>query len=366
MARRVSIWFLLLLATALLPPATAQAHLSAKKAIWGPGYENGVSRFPRYRDLGVTIYQDELDWREIAATRPQNPRDPNDPAYQWPAEVSRSLATASRYHMRVALMLIRTPGWANGGLSRRWAPIDAGDFADFAYAASRRYPGVHLWMVWGEPSRAANFKPLDGVPWGTRRLSPSQAEAPRRYSLLLDAAYVALKQANLGNLVIGGMTYGTGDIPTWQFVRYMRLPNGRPPRMDLYGHNPFSFRRPDLRSPKSCCDVSDFSDLRRLSAWIDHYLARPNGRRHLRLYLSAFTLPTGLDADFNFHVDRRTQADWIRSAWRIVRGWSTIYAFGWIHLYDEPPRADGGPVVTGGLLDWQGRPKPGYFAFRAG
>jgi hypothetical protein len=366
MPRRVMVWSLLLVATALLGPAPAQAHRSAKKAIWGPGYENGVSHFRVYRDLGVTIYQDKLVWADIAPTRPANPRDPNDPAYQWPDEVSRAVATASRYHMRTALMLIGTPSWANGGRSKRWAPDQPTDFADFAFAASRRYPGVRLWMVWGEPSRAANFKPLTGVPWGTSTLSPDQAEAPRRYSILLDAAYTALKQASPRNVVIGGMTYGTGDIPTWQFVRYMRLPNGLAPRMDLFGHNPFSFREPDLRNPKACCDVSDFSELRRLSVWIDRYLARPRGHRHLRLFLSEFTVPTAPDADFNFHVTRAAQARWIRSAWRIARGWSTIYAFGWIHLYDQPPRPDGQPVLTGGLLDAAGRPKPGYFAWRAG
>ena len=52
-------------------------------------------------------------------------------------------------------MLLNTaPGWANGGHEPHWAPTDPGDFADFAVAASRRYPGVRYWMIWGEPSKA--------------------------------------------------------------------------------------------------------------------------------------------------------------------------------------------------------------------
>jgi hypothetical protein len=60
---------------------------------------------------------------------------------------------AKRYHIKVLLMIQTSPGWANGGRSANWAPKHASDFADFAYAASRKYPGVHRWMVWGEPPR---------------------------------------------------------------------------------------------------------------------------------------------------------------------------------------------------------------------
>lgn len=55
------------------------------------------------------------------------------------------------------------------------------------------------------------------------------------------------------------------------------------------------------------------------------------------------------------------QAQWITDAWRIVRGSSFIYALGWIHFFDDGP---GGS--TGGLLDNQGNPKPGFYAFEAG
>ena len=39
----------------------------------------------------------------------------------------------------------------------RWAPSNPADFADFLTAASRRYPGVHHWMIWGEPTKAAEL-----------------------------------------------------------------------------------------------------------------------------------------------------------------------------------------------------------------
>jgi hypothetical protein len=362
------IYLVVALMMSLMAAAASDARASAKKSVWGPPYASGASDFPRYRDLGAGIYQDQLRWSDIALSRPDNPTDPSDPAYQWPTDVTRAVAEARRYRMRVALMLIGSPPWANGGQDWNWAPTLPSDFADFAYAASRRFPSVDFWMVWGEPSRGPNFQPLTPAP-PERRLTAAQASAPRSYARMLDAAYGSLKRADRRDTVVGGMTYSGGDISSWQWIANMRLPNGRPPRLDTYGHNPFSLRPPDLRNPPSCCGIADFSDLGRLSTAVDRNLSptrRGGRRRQIPLFLSEFTLPTDVDREFNFHVDRTTQASWIRQALRIVRRWPRIQAFGWIHLYDEAPRPDGQPVSTGGLLDYRGVPKPGYYAFKAG
>ena len=153
-------------------PAGAQAARSDAKAIWGPLTRNGISEFPLYHDLGVGIYEMELPWSAIAPTRPRHPRDPNDPAYQWPAGIDYALQQASIYHMRVLLMGFGTPGWANGGKPANYVPRHVSDLADFFTAAARRYPAVHLWMVWGEPSRRPNFRAADA------RLTPRAPARP--------------------------------------------------------------------------------------------------------------------------------------------------------------------------------------------
>src|SRR6202035_4000279 len=55
---------------AMLGEAVAAAH--SLKAMWGPSIRNGVSQFPIYRDLGVSIYEDDLHWNLIAHRRPRN------------------------------------------------------------------------------------------------------------------------------------------------------------------------------------------------------------------------------------------------------------------------------------------------------
>ena len=56
----------------------------------------------------------------------------------------------------------------------------------------------------------------------------------------------------------------------------MRLPNGKPPSLDMYGHNPFSYRAPNLSNPPSRENSIDFSDLGRLANLVDR-ISRPAG-----------------------------------------------------------------------------------------
>jgi hypothetical protein len=344
--------------------APAEAAKPFAKGFWGPTRIDGVSQFPIYRELGVNLFQTVLNWGSAAPVRPAKPTDPADPAYLWPPEIDDALEQARGHGMRVLLLLIGAPGWANGGKPWQHAPERARDFADFARAAARRYPAVRHWQIWGEPSKPSNFQPLVAQEIG-EPLTPVQARAPKRYSRLLDAAYAQLKAVDRANLVIGGNTYTTGAIRPGNWVRNMKLPDGRPPRMDLFGHNPFSFRRPDLRNEPLLDGSVDFSDVRRFGRQVNRHLRRRGGKR-IKLFLSEWTVPTGPDREFNFHVRPATQATWITSGFRIARSLTGIYGLGWVHLRDEAPSADGDPVIRGGLMDHLGAKKPGYEAFRRG
>jgi hypothetical protein len=326
--------------------------------MWGPAVHEGTSLFPTYQDLGVKIYEDRLSWYSIATRRPRNPTNPNDPAYIWPAEVTQAVAEAKRYHIQVALEIIGAPRWANGGKPWNWAPLHPQEYANFAIAAARRYPSVHLWMIWGEPSRGPDFEPeTPAKPFA--RLDTQQKVAPHIYARILDAAYGALKSVSRANLVIGGMTYTTGDISTQQWIENLRLPDGKPPRLDMYGHNPFSFRAPNLSSPPSHDQQFDFSDLGRLSKLVDRYLGRP-GNPDPKLFISEWTVPTKVDLEFNFYVEPLVQAQWITDGLRVAGELPSVYAVGWVYLYDEPPES------YGGLLETDGVEKPGYLAWKDG
>ncbi|MGO9972076.1 MAG: hypothetical protein ACLP01_04550 [Solirubrobacteraceae bacterium] len=338
--------------TLALVPARAAAF---SKAIWGEVTRNGVNQFPLYRELGVSIIELNLNWDEIAPTQPAQPTDPADAAYLWPASIRAAISAAAAYHMRVLLELINAPSWADGGHSGNgWAPMRASTFVAFARAAAREYPSVHLWMIWGEPTKLGVFRPLAPATPGAP-LSAAQRASVHLYAEMLDGAYGALKALSRRNLVIGGCTYTTGVIDTQQWIENLRLPDGRPPRMDMYAHNPFSYESPMFSSEPSPFGEVQFSDLHELAGWVDRYL-RPG----LPLFLSEWTIPTAPDQSFNFWVNPPVAAQWITEALREARAWSRIYALGWVNVYDDLPTS------SGGLLTGSGRPKPSFFAFEHG
>jgi hypothetical protein len=366
-ARRIgmaalAVWLVL----AAVPALSSAQTPSRKKAIWGPVRIKGVSQFPIYRDLGAGIFMMRINWWAVAPTRPQHATDPEDPAYHWPAEVDDAIAEARKYGMRVAMELSDGVGWATGHDGDvRWAPKRASDFAHFAMAAARRYPQVHLWEIWPEPTQKANFQPLIDEK-RDRPLTKRMKRGPHRYARILDASYGALKKVSPKNLVIGGNTFTTGDVSVLNWIKNLKLPNGRPPRMDMYGHNPFNNRRPVFGGLPLGHGFIDFTDLPILARWIDRYLGGPRHRRGMKIFISELMYPTDhRNFEFDYWVSRRTAASWLADALREARGWSRIYTLAWTALYDDPVRPDRLQVERG-LLTRKGKKKPAYFAYRRG
>ncbi len=343
-----------------IPPGSAPQTI--KKAVWGPPTSfRGRSLFPRYRHLGIGLFQVQARWDQIAPERrPADPTDPEDPAYVWPEYLTAAIEEAHAYGMEVQVMLIGAPPWSNGNLSWRSPPGDPGDYADFARAAERRYPGVDLWMIWGEPNRSPNFDPVTPGPRSGRGpLNEAQARAPRLYAQLLDAAYGALKDEDPENLVIGGNTFTAGGyeaIRTYQWISYMKLPDGSRPRMDMWGHTPWGFSKPSFKDPPTPKGLVTFSDLKRLARKLDS--AFPGQR--LKLFLSEWGVPIGRrDRDLRYRLGARQGKNWIRAALRITRRWQRIYTLGWIPPVDTERNSVG-------FLDLQGRRKPAYKTYKAG
>lgn len=343
--------------------ASAGAAVSTHKLIWGPPDEKS---FDTYANLGAGLYEITVNWSLIAPTKPGHATDPADPAYHWTPAVDEAIANAQKHGMQVVLEVTGAPGWANGGRAWRFAPKNPQDYADFVAAASKRWPAVHYWQIWGEPTRRPNFMPLPNHVFGLE-LTPAQRRGPELYAQILDAAYGSLKAVNPANLVIGGNSYSGGDIRPLAFVKALRLPNGKPPRMDMYGQNPFGFRRPDLSQDllKPGSGVADFCDLDVLVEYIDRYLSRAGvNRGKLPLFMSEYFVPTDhANVEFNYWVSKKTAAAWLTDAFEIAASWKRIYTLGWFQLEDEAPNGKG-TEVNRGLLTYRGAKKPAYYAFK--
>ncbi|MEJ7787503.1 MAG: hypothetical protein WKF96_22085 [Solirubrobacteraceae bacterium] len=340
------------------PPSQA-----AEKAIWGPAgtVAGGGSAFDLYRRLGVDTVQFHLNFAQTAPVEPANPRSPDDPAYRWPAAVDQAVREGARTGIQVALQVSRSPKWSNGGRSEIWRPRPQA-FADFLAAAALRYPTVRRWMVWGEPNRVAAFRP-------NRK---GTSVGPRAYAKLLDVSYGALKQASARNIVIGGMTYtggGGGETKPQQWLHQMRLPNGRPPRLDWYGHNPFSTRFPDLRDrpiPGGYRDIGDLDLLSREVARVYTRRCGPGGRRRCgrppKLWLSEYVIQSDHGSNtFETFVSRKGQAQWLTAAYRAANSLPSVAGLGWLALEDEP---ESKLSANFGLITADGTRKPSFRAFR--
>ena len=330
-------------AAALLSAAPAQAEI---KSIWGPtNLRDGRSAFPIYRDLGVDVVQEQLVWNGVATSRPVHPRDPRDPAYHWPARINTAYKQTRRYGMRLALMVRGTPRWANGGRTPNWAPNRLADYTDFVVAAAKRYKRVRYWMVWGEPTRLAQWQPL----------TPGSSYGPHLYARMLDGTYGALKKIRRSNKVIGGMTFTVGDVGPTEFMKNLVLPNGKPPRLDWFGHNPFSTRRPNMHDRPLRSYARDFNDSDTFyeeirSHWKPRHMAP-------RLWLSEYCVPSDKRTrSFNVHVSPKTQASWLSAAFRIAHTRPWIAGLGWYNLQDDYNYC--------GLLNAKGKKKPSYRAYK--
>ena len=351
--------------TCALPAVTASPAAAFSKAIWGHATYNGVDQFPMYKQLGVSIIELDLNWSEVAPTRPAQATNPSDPAYVWPASIQQMITEAASYHMRVLLQVIGSPPWANGGHPEwGWAPLKAPSYVSFVRAAAREYPSVHLWMIWGEPTKVGNFMPMQPALAGAA-LNSSQRASVELYAEMLDGSYGALKAISKKNLVIGGCSYTSGAIDPLQWIENLRLPDRKPPRMDMYAHNPFSYESPVFtRAPNEFGEIQ-FANLPELAGLVDRYL-----HRGLPLFLSEWTIPTANDETFNFAVDPSVAAQWVTEALRESRAWHRIYALGWVNVYDIGPCSSvtnaTGSLECGGLLSAGGSPKSDFYAFARG
>jgi len=350
------------LCAALLLGWAPPSH-AAEKAIWGPSgpVAGHGSAFDLYRRLGVDTAQFPLNFAQTAPVEPENARSPDDPAYRWPAAIDQAVREGRRTGIQVALRVSLAPKWSNGGRSEIWRPRPRA-FADFLVAAARRYPTVRRWMIWEEPNRFAVFRPNER---GT-------SAGPRAYAQLLDVSYGALKKVSARNIVIGGMTFtgsGGADMPARQWLNRMRLPNGRPPRLDWYGHNPFSTRFPDLRDPAIPGGFRDIGDLDLLSREIARVYTRPcgpDGRRRCghppKLWLSEYLIQSDHGSTiFSTFVSKKGQAQWLTAAYRAANSLPSVAGLGWLALQDQP---ESDLSANFGLITADGTRKPSFRAFR--
>jgi hypothetical protein len=157
--------------------------------------------------------------------------------------------------------LYGSPRWANGGGA--YAHLPRTGFGNFAYAASKRFPWVHLWTAWNEPNNRTFAVPVSPSLYVRNVLNP---------------AYAALHEASSANRVAGGVTSPRKAPSGMAPLAYMKGMRAAHARLDAYAQNPYPVDRGETptSSPCSACDSFTMARLPFIRANVTKYFgAKP-------------------------------------------------------------------------------------------
>jgi len=196
---------------------------------------------------GASVIHTTANWATIAATKPADASDGDDPAYHL-TDLDDLVANASRAGMRVMINVTGTPKWANGGHTPNYLPTSSSTFVTFVRMLATRYNGhnghgsVSLWSIWNEPNLQQFLYP---------QYVGKTIVSPARYGALFKVAYAAIKSANpLAKVAIGETSAQGRDKPIkgasetvspGTFARLLAKVKGL--RFDAWAHHPYPTAR---------------------------------------------------------------------------------------------------------------------------
>src|SRR4051812_26684629 len=153
-----------------------------------------INTLNEIRGLGADVIKAHVQWAQVAPRGKRKPAgfDPTNPGdYDWGAVASLVRNAQSRGFQVMLALTGPAPGWATAKRGDRAGPDrpSGGQYAKFAEAAGRHYPGVHIWVFWNEPNLARFLYPQSrgGVPY-----------APYLYRRLVTGGVAGLKRAGHG------------------------------------------------------------------------------------------------------------------------------------------------------------------------
>ena len=376
---------------ALVATAVALAAGAASSAAAAPGmasgffddaqtlYSDPAVAFPALKDLKAQVIRVSLYWGfgplAAAKTRPADPTNPADPAYDW-AAYDRAVHYANAYGLKVMFSIWGTPDWANGAKGPRIAPSNPIDLQNFAYAAARRYSGtflgpdqrllppVRLWLAWNEPNNPAFLLPQFAKQKGKWAVQSAVA-----YAKICNAVYTGVHlSAFAGEKVACGGTSPRGNNaptssrPSVSPVAFLRaVAKTGKVSFDAWAHHPYygkSSEEPDKEPPRPSNGAATTAvTLGNINSLISE-VTRLFGPK--RIWITEYGYQTE-PPDRQFGVSWANQAKYLKTSYTMARANPSVDLFVWFLLRDEPNL--GG--WQSGVMDVTGKKKPSYATFRS-
>jgi hypothetical protein len=178
-----------------------------------------------------------LGFNWVKQQTPWSIMEPEKGNYQWGSTDTIADALTAN-GLNPLFSVVKAPEWARPPTTNftvEGPPADPQDFANFLGAMAARYKGkVKAYEVWNEQN--LHYE------WGNEELDPV------RYMTLLKLAYVAIKTADPGAVVISGALTPTGAPPPWAIDDYQYLEsmyqNGLKESCDAVGAHPSGYNVP--------------------------------------------------------------------------------------------------------------------------
>jgi hypothetical protein len=305
------------------------------------------------------------DWRQIAPTRPKNPLDGDDPAYNL-SDLDALVQTAPRYNQQVFITISGCPGWANGGQTNNHPPKNLNELTKFAHMLAARYNGrqigfgaVTRWAVWNEPNLGLFLTP---------QFRNGKIVSPKTYVKLYMAAYKGIKAGNPRALVAAGETSNRGrnfpsgilsdSVAPATFARGVALANPKL-KFDAWSTHPYpsEYRLgPNQRVAYPNVGMTNISKLgdslrqwfhRRVPIWITEWGEQTKPECSIRCAVGG-------------GISHAQQARDARTALQLAQANPYVEMFVWFILRDSTNK-----TWFSGLLSKAGAKKPAYSAFAA-
>jgi hypothetical protein len=371
--RRLSILLLLALAALCLTAATASGSTRLRLGLTDSGgayFDEDGDFFSMLAKTHASVLRVQLYWggtRGVARTRPDQPLDPADPAYDW-SDADRVVLAAHAEGTDVLFSIFGTPWWANGRKPTNRAPRNAADLWSFAYAAATRYsgtyeredgvrlPAVRLWTAWNEPNLTLGLVPQ----WrrvGKRWIAQSAVDYARICTAVAEGVHATLLR---GEKVACGVTAARGNnnprvkrqsVSPLAFLRAMKKAGAH--GFDAYAHHPYPggpYETPSAK-PKGPTAIG-LGNIGTLSAEVTRLYGR------LPIWITEYGYQTN-PPDTIFGVSPKRQALYLRQSVAIAQANPRIDMLLWFLLRDE--KRDAG--WQSGLISVDGKLKPAFYAF---
>jgi hypothetical protein len=325
--------------------------------------------------LHVQEIRENLYWGGpygVAKRKPANPRNPDDPAYDW-SLYDRTVDYAEQYGIHVLFSIYGTPSWESGRVSKNIAPRNPIDLRSFAYAAATRYSGTFMgadgtvlpavkdWTAWNEPNN-----PIFLSPQYRKTAGGYVIQSAIDYAKICNAVYNGVHGTLAsGERVACGVTAPRGNnnpksprpsVSPLAFLRAVKKAGLK--TFDAWAHHPYYAAPTDTPttkptgargSPPTAVTLGNIGDLTRA-------VTQLYGNK--RIWITEYGYQTN-PPDKLYGVSWAKQAAYLKQAFAIARANPRIDMMLWFLLKDDPSLAG----WQSGLITTGGRKKPAFAAF---